>query len=359
MPFNDQQLLQLLQACADAEPGPLYPARHAKEANLDRGALDRDLDELRRRGLIKLSEWVRDLGQGCALTDAGRQSLASKRLIAQPPPPSEFARTPVPTLYDRGEIVRDALYYPSTPIVGRILLGINIAYFLFGALYAGYEELAVRDYLTGDGPAANKVVYKLGGLYSPRITKSELFPTARPQIERIVLYSFLHFGLLHLGLNMYFLYSLGGMIESMWGRWRFLAIYLIAGIVSGCVALLIEFAQHAEPGLMAGASGSMFGLFAALVVWFGLNYQHLPGQVIDAFKRNLGINLILLVGINFVPGVSWQGHLGGAIGGALAALLLHIQRFHPSAPVRALALLALPFVPIGFFTAVLWMAGWM
>ena len=64
-------------------------------------------------------------------------------------------------------------------------------------------------------------------------------------------------------------------------------------------------------------------------------------------------------GINLLPGVSWQGHLGGAIGGALAAILLQTLRFHTDTLMRALALLSLPVVPAGFFLLVLWQAGWL
>ena len=68
-------------------------------------------------------------------------------------------------------------------------------------------------------------------------------------------------------------------------------------------------------------------------------------------------NLVLLIGVNFIGNVSWQGHLGGAIGGLLAALLLHVQRFSPSGVVRGLALLGIPLVPVAFFVAMLWQVG--
>ena len=106
----------------------------------------------------------------------------------------------------------------------------------------------------------------------------------------------------------------------------------------------------------AGASGALFGIFAALVVWFLFNRRYLPERVEQSFSRNLGINLILLIAVNFMSNVSWQGHLGGAIGGLLAALLLHVERFHSSAIVRTLAVFTLALVPIGFFAAMLWEA---
>ena len=131
-----------------------------------------------------------------------------------------------------------------------------------------------------------------------------------------------------------------------------------AGVVSGCVVLQYDLA-HERSSLTAGASGSLYGIFVSMVVWFWLNREHLPERLIQDWSRNLATNAFLLFAINFLPlPISWQGHLGGAIGGLLAALLLHANRFHPSPSVRLLALTALPLIPLGFFLAVLWQAGW-
>jgi rhomboid protease GluP len=355
MPTVDEEfLLHLLQACAARAPEPLYPARYAREQHLERDTLDAALDDLRRRGLIQFTEWVKDAGQGLALTEAGRQALATQRV-----PTGRAVASAAPALkdraltdYERGEIVRAAVFEPTMPVVSRLLLAANLLFFAFGAFYAwnNNETLEVSHYLTGSSPTTDKVLTHLGALHA----KLVFLPGNRPQFERIILSAFLHIGLLHLFMNMYFLFSLGPVIESMWGSLRFLAIYAIAGIVSGCVVLHFNMTQHSAAA--AGASGCLFGIFVALVVWFWLNRQFLPERLIQVFKNNLATNVILLVAINFVPGISWQGHLGGAIGGLLAALLLHVQRFHPSPGIRILALAGVPIIPIGFFVAVLWEA---
>jgi rhomboid protease GluP len=357
MPTVDEEfLLHLLQACAARAPAPLYPARYAREQHLDRDALDEGLDELRRRGLIQFTEWVKDAGQGLALTEAGRQALASQRV-----PTARAVANDAPALrdralteYERGEIVRAAVFEPTRPLVSRVLLAANLLFFAFGAFYTWNNSLDISHYLEGSSPppdfTTNFVLPKLGALHSSLV----FLPGNRPQFERIILSAFLHIGLLHLFMNMYFLFSLGPVIESMWGSLRFLAIYAIAGIVSGCVVLHFNITQHSDGAV--GASGCLFGIFVALVVWFLLNRPFLPERLIQAFKNNLATNVILLVAINFVPGISWQGHLGGAIGGLLAALLLHVQRFHPSPGIRILALAGVPIIPIGFFAAVLWEA---
>src|SRR5580765_8399491 len=107
-------LLQLLHACAAHAPEPLYPARFSGEQNLDRDKLDAGLEELRRRGLVKLTDWMKEFGQGYALTDAGTQALGARRL------PTERAATPQRTdtavdPLERGELVRESVFDPSPP----------------------------------------------------------------------------------------------------------------------------------------------------------------------------------------------------------------------------------------------------
>ena len=346
-------MLQMLQACAERAPEPLYPAIYAKERQLDRDKVDVALDDLRRRGLVQLTDWVKDVGQGRALTEAGKNALATKNLApAIDTAPTGTASTGIST-YERGEIVRDAVYEPKRPWVCWSLIALNVAFFLYGAGYAWQHDYIVADYLAGkDGVAQSmsNVVRDLGGL-----TFHGVFLSQPPQFERIILACFLHLGILHLAINMYSLGSLGDLVESMWGSVRFLALYFVAAIVSGCVVLSLEMLQG-RFHLSAGASGALYGAFASMLVWLALNHRHLPDEFLRDNSRTLGINVFLAISMNVLPGISWQGHLGGAIGGALAALLLHVQRFHPSALVRMLALCAVPLIPIGFFAAMLWEA---
>jgi rhomboid protease GluP len=350
MPTVDEKfLLYLLQACAAGEPTPLYPVRFARELNLERDKLDAGLDELRRRGLVQFTEWIKDVGQGYALTAAGRQALSTRRLTPRPNPVAEVEE-PFADDAVRADIVRRGIFAPRPPYVVWLLLAANLLYFAFGAYYAGDHS---GEYLQGQGKATTKVLRDLGALEKSRVFPEKSNPPQRPQFERILLFLFLHGGLFHLAMNMYFLFAIGRQIEGMWGSLRFYAIYLIAGIVSGCVVLLMT------ADLTIGASGALYGIFVAMVVWMSLNKDYLPDGLIQEWSRNLAVNMVLLIAINFLPGISWQGHFGGAVGGLLAALLLHVQRFHPWRVVRMLALAGVPLVPIGFFVAVLLQhAGW-
>ncbi len=357
--FDDAFLLKLLQACAERAPAPLYPARFCQEQNIDRAKLDDGFDELRRRGLVVLSDWVKDLGQGRALTDAGKAALELNILPTMPVIAADSATADL-TVYERGELVRGALYEPTQPYVSRTLLALNLAYFLFGAIYAGWHELPVGQYLLGENGVHNTtnfVLGHLGGLYDHRVLPIRIHTDARPELERMVLSIFLHAGVIHLLMNLFFFVSLGELVESMWGRWRFMAIYVVSGIVSGCVILSLNMLQD-RFGLTVGASGCLCGLFASMLVWFFMNRRHVPEHLLEDWWRMLGLNFFLVVGVNFLSNVSWQGHLGGAIGGMLAAVLMQWQRFHPSRAVRIAALIALPIIPAAFLALVFWQAGY-
>lgn len=116
--------------------------------------------------------------------------------------------------------------------------------------------------------------------------------------------------LLHIAFNMYALWITGNYLEPLLGRLRFLALYLV-GAVGGSVGFLVlaDGQQWFTP--VVGASGAVFGLFAALLV---LN-RHLG-------RQTAGIAVILVINtvIGFsVPGIAWQAHLGGAVTGAAVA----------------------------------------
>lgn len=120
---------------------------------------------------------------------------------------------------------------------------------------------------------------------------------------------FLHYGLLHLALNMWALWVLGRELENQLGPGRYLLLYLLAGLGGNVAAYWLS-----PAGQSAGASGAVFGLFAALfVVARRLNRD--TSQIITV----LVINLVFSFS---VPGISWQAHLGGLIVGAALAVAM-------------------------------------
>ncbi|MFS0853433.1 rhomboid family intramembrane serine protease [Microbacterium sp. 179-I 3D4 NHS] len=126
---------------------------------------------------------------------------------------------------------------------------------------------------------------------------------------RLLTAVFAHGGFIHLALNMLALWMLGQSLEPMLGRVRFLALYLVSGLGGSVMVALLDPTQAT-----VGASGAIFGLMAALLI----------------IGRHIGANvtgILVILGINFaygffVSGIAWQAHLGGAIVGALVALVL-------------------------------------
>ncbi|MGC4744812.1 rhomboid family intramembrane serine protease [Micromonospora sp. DT201] len=133
---------------------------------------------------------------------------------------------------------------------------------------------------------------------------------AEGQWYRLVTAMFLHYGVIHLLLNMWALWVLGRSLEANLGRARFAALYLIAGF-GGNVAAYLFSAQNATT---AGASTAIFGLFAALLI-----IERKMGRDISQIIPILVINLVFTLA---VPGISIPGHLGGLVVGALMALVL-------------------------------------
>ncbi|PZF93402.1 rhomboid family intramembrane serine protease [Micromonospora deserti] len=128
---------------------------------------------------------------------------------------------------------------------------------------------------------------------------------------RLVTAMFLHYGVVHLLLNMWALWVLGRELEAVLGRARFLALYLISGL-GGNVAVYLLNAPNQPPTV--GASTAIFGLFAAIFV-----IMRRLGRDTSAILPILIINLVFTF---TVPGISIAGHLGGLVTGAVMALVL-------------------------------------
>lgn len=172
------------------------------------------------------------------------------------------------------------------PIVSMILIGINLAFFLVTALQA---RSAMNLSLSR--------LYVQGSLIPAEVSSGEYW--------RLVTAAFLHGSLIHIATNMISLYLLGLPLERMLGRGRFLTIYLLSLLGSSVSVML--FSPAFSPTI--GASGAIYGLMGALVVTF---------KRFGFDLRQLLVVVALNVYITFqVPGISWQGHLGGLVVGAI------------------------------------------
>jgi membrane associated rhomboid family serine protease len=186
---------------------------------------------------------------------------------------------------------------------------------VFGGRAAGGQPVVTQ------GIIAVCVVLYLAQLSGAGVTaRLELAPALVAQEPwRLLTSAFLHSPslILHIVFNMLALYQVGPWLEQALGRARFAALYLVSAL-GGSVGYLL-LGVHTDVPLVlqpsvVGASGAVFGLFGALLVLtrsLGRNDRTLLGTI--------AINFVLGV---LIPNVAWQGHLGGLVTGALAALVI-------------------------------------
>lgn len=211
----------------------------------------------------------------------------------------------------------------APPLVTYGLIGLNTLIFLLTVVSAG-------SLMSNESSTA--------------FAEFSLWPygVAQGQWWRLIGSGFLHYGPLHLLMNMIALYVLGRDMETVLGRGRFLAVYAVSLIGGSASVMLFATPTTAT----AGASGAIFGLMGGLVV------------VLLRLKRGLG-PAVTVIAINVyisvaIPGISLVGHLGGLVFGAAAtAALVYAPQFGPkgralATQVTALAALAIVAVVLAF-----------
>ena len=180
------------------------------------------------------------------------------------------------------------------PALTYILIGINVLVALGGFLNGAS---------TTTGGVGGSVLLDDGSVSRATIADHEYW--------RLLTAGFLHAGMFHLLFNMFALYVLGSLLEPAVGRFRFGLIYFVSLLAGSFGALLLE-----PNSPTVGASGAIFGLMGAAVIV-------MRNRGISPMESGLGFWIGLNLIITFtVPNISIGGHIGGLLGGGLAALLL-------------------------------------
>jgi membrane associated rhomboid family serine protease/Flp pilus assembly protein TadD len=205
----------------------------------------------------------------------------------------------------------------SSITLTHVLFGANIAVFLAMAMASG----SVTDFPPNIG-------IHFGANYGPF--------TLTGQWWRLVTYMFLHGGLMHIGFNMWCLWDLGALCESLYGRWTYFAVYLITGIAGGIASVAWN-----PSVLSVGASGAIFGLAGALIASFYLGEFSLPSIAIRGTLRSLVIFAVfnLFLG-GFFGGIDNACHIGGLVSGLMLGALIARVAAQPDAPARRVSVLA-------------------
>jgi membrane associated rhomboid family serine protease len=211
---------------------------------------------------------------------------------------------------------RRAVFHLSSrgPIVTQVLIAINVGIFLL--------ELVLGGDLNGTG----SWIYEKGVLVASAIDSSgQVIGVAEGEWWRLITAAFLHYGPLHLGMNMLVLWLLGQGVEQYFGHARFALLYVVAGLSGSAGALL-----WSPNALTVGASGAIWGIMGAAIVLERRRIYVFGGQAMMLLLLNVAITL-------FIPGISIGGHFGGLVGGALAALAFTSLRRSPALATLAVA----------------------
>ena len=146
--------------------------------------------------------------------------------------------------------------------------------------------------------------------------------TAEGEWWRLLTSTFLHFGILHLALNMYALFMVGVYLEPMLGKVRYGSAYVCTGIL----ASLASFIWHkADPVVSAGASGAVFGMYGVFVALLttSLIPRHVRGQLLQSIGIFVAYNIIY--GLKPNSGIDNAAHLGGLISGLIIGYIYYFS----------------------------------
>ena len=195
----------------------------------------------------------------------------------------------------------DEIFSKKRPIVTYALIMSNIIMFIMCILAGG--NLFNMD---------PNLLFNFGGMvnYQTMGGPAELY--------RLVTSMFLHGEILHIGFNMYALYVLGPQLESFFGKAKYFIIYMLSGIIGNLVSMVLQ----QNNIVSVGASGAIFGLIGAFL-YFGYHYRVYLGSVIKS--QIIPLLLINLVLGFMIASVNMAAHIGGLVGGLLAAKMVGVK----------------------------------
>ena len=186
--------------------------------------------------------------------------------------------------------------------VTHILFGINLAVYLGMVLASGapFQEFSGAELI------------RWGANVGPLTLTGEWW--------RLLTCVFVHGGLLHIAFNMWCLWDLGALSESLYGRWTFTAVYLISGL--GASLASVTWNPHV---MSVGASGAIFGLAGALIAAFKLGEFSVPRPALSGPLRSL----LVFVAFNLVFGAASgvtdnAAHIGGLLTGLILGALIAV-----------------------------------
>lgn len=191
--------------------------------------------------------------------------------------------------------IAEKIFSFKKPIITYILIFICVLVFIL-------------MYVLGNGSTDNYTLLVFGANVDTLTKNGDYY--------RLFTSMFLHIGILHLLCNMYSLYIIGKEVENVFGKVKYLIIYLLSGIAGSILSLAFN-----HNTICAGASGAIFGLLGALL-YFGYYYRTYLGATLT---RSIIPVIVLNLIIGFTSsGIDNAAHIGGLVGGILIAMAVGV-----------------------------------
>ncbi len=206
-------------------------------------------------------------------------------------------------------------------MVTLVLIALNVAVYAVEVLLSGMRV-----------DVSTQVLVEMGAMYAPLVRSAA-------DLYRFVTPMFLHMDLMHLAFNMVALYSVGEVLERTLGKGWFVALYFVGGITGNAVSYAADVFLGSGASVSAGASTSVFGLFVAVAL-LGVLHRGNRSVFAQYSKGMLGVIAVNVAYTLLVPGISVSGHLGGALGGAAAMLMLPARSLRVPVVVRVVVAVA-------------------
>ena len=180
------------------------------------------------------------------------------------------------------------------------LVGINVA--VFGAMLV---------YGAGLWHSPNGVQLAWGAGFGPATKDGEWW--------RLGTAMFLHFGLVHLAMNMWALWDAGRLVERLYGSIRFVVVYFASGLTGNLVSLIVQ----GDRAVSGGASGAVFGVYGALLVCLWRERRQVHPVEFRWLFGGAAVFSAAIIGFGLlIPGIDNAAHIGGLISGALTGVAL-------------------------------------
>lgn len=188
---------------------------------------------------------------------------------------------------------------------------VRVTWYIIAACAAVYALTLAIDYrLLGDLALMPRAAIFFGANWAPLTMEAG-------QWWRLVTSTFMHANLIHIAINCYALYILGGSVERLVGAPRMWILVVGSGLAGGLASLTFTGAPS------VGISGGVFGLVGAIWAVSRKFSDWLPPQLSRQLKRGAVMIVVINLALGFIiPNIDNAAHIGGLIGGALIMLMM-------------------------------------